>query len=309
MRAYIAFALWGTFVLGASAQTYKDSGGTVVPSVAPLVGCSTSGNCLGPVSSSNPMPVTVTGGGGGGGPVTGAVGSFVDGWNVTEGTKADAAWSGSGSATIVSVLKAQYGALTAALPAGTNTIGAVTQASGPWTVSWTGQAVTANQGTAAAASGAWPVVVAIGGAANSFTNPLYVAPASGTVTSVLGTGVAGTPATGVVSVQGISGGTALTTSLSGNSGTPTQTNVTVGTGSTTVLAASTAANFIKFCVASSAANGVWVRWDGGTATAAAPSEYMPPGQCDTWVKSTGFLPSSQINAIGSASVATTLIYN
>jgi hypothetical protein len=39
------------------AQTYHDAGSTVVPGVVPLVGCSTSGNCTAPVSSTNPLPV------------------------------------------------------------------------------------------------------------------------------------------------------------------------------------------------------------------------------------------------------------
>jgi len=87
-----------------------------------------------------------SGGGGGGGAVTiasGAVasgaysaGSFaagagVDGWNLTEGTKADAAWT-SGSGSIVALLKAVAGYEStiatntgAAIPAGSNNIGGV----------------------------------------------------------------------------------------------------------------------------------------------------------------------------------------
>ena len=42
----------------ALSQTYRDSLGVIVPGVAPLVGCATTGFCLGPVSSSNPLPVT-----------------------------------------------------------------------------------------------------------------------------------------------------------------------------------------------------------------------------------------------------------
>jgi hypothetical protein len=41
-------------------QTYKDSLGTVVQGVAPLVGCASFGSCVGPVSTSNPLPVTGT---------------------------------------------------------------------------------------------------------------------------------------------------------------------------------------------------------------------------------------------------------
>lgn len=86
-------------------------------------------------------------------------------------------------------------------------------------------------------------------------------------------------------------------------GTPTMTSVTVGTSSGTLVAASAFSNFLKVCVAQSAANGIWVRWDGGTATQTAPAEFMPPGQCDSWVKTGGFLPTGTITAIASASVA------
>lgn len=105
----------------------------------------------------------------------------------------------------------------------------------------------------------------------------------------------------------VTAGTGITSA--GNSGTPTQTTVSVATSSTTVLAASTATTFLKLCVALGAANGVWVRWDGAAATAAPPAELVPPGQCDTWVKAGGFLPTSQINAIASATVSISLIYN
>jgi hypothetical protein len=48
-----------------------------------------------------------------------AAGAGADGWNVTEGTKADSAWSGSGSGSIVAILKAIYGLVNAPPPLGT----------------------------------------------------------------------------------------------------------------------------------------------------------------------------------------------
>ena len=42
------------------AQTYRDSNGTAVPGVVPLVGCSPLGPCGGPISNANPLPVTGT---------------------------------------------------------------------------------------------------------------------------------------------------------------------------------------------------------------------------------------------------------
>jgi hypothetical protein len=49
--------------------------------------------------------------------------TMADGANVTQGAIADAAYTGSGNATVVAALKGIYAAATAALPAGTNTIG------------------------------------------------------------------------------------------------------------------------------------------------------------------------------------------
>lgn len=68
-------------------------------------------------------PVTVAGGGFASGALS--VGSGADGWNVTEGAKADTAYAGSGSASAIAALKGIYNVLVAALPAGTNLIGKV----------------------------------------------------------------------------------------------------------------------------------------------------------------------------------------
>lgn len=56
-----------------------------------------------------------------------AAGAGADGWNVTEGLKADAAWS-SGSGSIVAILKAIANGVTGPIPAGTNNIGTVNPA-------------------------------------------------------------------------------------------------------------------------------------------------------------------------------------
>ena len=96
---------------------------------------------------------------------------------------------------------------------------------------------------------------------------------------------------------------------SGASGTPSQTAVSVGITSTQLLAAAEATSFYKIAVPQSAANGIWVRWDGGTATLAPPSEYLGPGEKAVWIKSTGYLPTPQINAIASAAVSVTKIHD
>jgi hypothetical protein len=117
---------------------------------------------------------------------------------------------------------------------------------------------------------------------------------------------AGSNAIGTVSISNFP--STQPVSIAGASGTPYQPSTTVGTTSGALTFSPPPTAFIKLCVPSSASNGIWVRWDGGTATASAPAEYMPPGQCDSWVKATGFLPTGTINAIASASVGVSLIY-
>jgi hypothetical protein len=46
------------FAFGAEAQNYRDSSGSAVLGMVPLVGCSGTGSCLGPVSATNPMPIS-----------------------------------------------------------------------------------------------------------------------------------------------------------------------------------------------------------------------------------------------------------
>lgn len=73
------------------------------------------------------LRVNVVAGGAGGGAVTGAVNSFVDGWNITEGTKADTALSGAlpQTVSIVSILKGIYSGVNGPIPAGSASIGTV----------------------------------------------------------------------------------------------------------------------------------------------------------------------------------------
>lgn len=80
------------------------------------------------------LRVNVTAGGAGGGAITAASGSYaagafaagsgVDGWNLTEGAKADTAYAGSGSASMVAILKGIYSSVNGPIPAGTAIIGA-----------------------------------------------------------------------------------------------------------------------------------------------------------------------------------------
>lgn len=63
-------------------------------------------------------------------------GAFVDGWDATQGSKSDTAWGGSGSGSVVAILKAIYAGITGAISAGTNFIGYIGNAafsSNGWT--------------------------------------------------------------------------------------------------------------------------------------------------------------------------------
>lgn len=92
----------------------------------------------------------------------------------------------------------------------------------------------------------------------------------------------------------------ISATFSGNSGAIAQTAVSVANSSTALLAAAQFSNFEKVCVAQTATTGVWINWANAAAVTAAPSEYVPPGQCDTWVKSTGFLPTAAAFAISNS---------
>jgi hypothetical protein len=82
-------------VAPATAQSYSDVSGTKVQGVVPLIGCSPTGNCAGPVSNSNPMPVS---------------GSF------------SATLTGFAPASVGTPLSATTGGATATLPAGTSVV-------------------------------------------------------------------------------------------------------------------------------------------------------------------------------------------
>lgn len=92
------------------------------------VGASTQLTC---VTSTSTTTVNTTGGaglptgtGGGGGGVGGGAVTIADGADVTQGAKADTAWT-SGSGSVIALLKAIASGVVSAIPAGTNTIGNV----------------------------------------------------------------------------------------------------------------------------------------------------------------------------------------
>ncbi len=126
---------------GALAQDHYDVAGTRIPAFVLLDGCPSEGACAGPNGLGNPLfvapatgaswavtgafwPYTLNGDGGvpshvtnwpSTQPVSMAFGQAVDGWNATEGAKADSAYVGAGAASVVALLKGLYGELAAPL--------------------------------------------------------------------------------------------------------------------------------------------------------------------------------------------------
>ena len=183
----------------ASAQTYLDSKGTVVPGVAPLVGCVSGGNCAGPVSSTNPLPVT------------GSLAATLSGFQ-----------PGAAYATPLSVSTTSS---RVALPAGSVVVVYNTGAAAAY-VQLGGSSVAATTSNDVVPAGGW-MAYSVGSNAylaaisSSGTTALNVSGGSGLPTGAGGggagasipTGSAGSPNAAVVSVQGVSGGTAEPVSL------------------------------------------------------------------------------------------------
>jgi hypothetical protein len=128
----ILFAAFAAACLCASAQAQTMSAYTVA----------SCGNQTLVAGQSFPITMNLTGdlcssggGGGGGGAVTAVAGAYATGSIVDLGTTADAAWSGSGNATLISVEKGIYTVAKNPLAAQSGTgvdIGGVDQIGGPW---------------------------------------------------------------------------------------------------------------------------------------------------------------------------------
>lgn len=94
-----------------------------------------------------------------------------------------------------------------------------------------------------------------------------------------------------------------------SSGTPTQTSVSCGTSSTSLLAASTATKFISIRNPTTATVTVWINIAGAAATSAAPSIDLPPGgEADYFASENSFLPTSAITCIAASAQTVTLVY-
>jgi hypothetical protein len=104
-------------VVGIALVALVAMGATYVNSIVGVCDPATPANCLKP-NADGSIPTTPTG--------SGSAVTIADGADVAQGAKADAAYAGSGAASVVAALKGIYAATAAALPAGTNAIGKVT---------------------------------------------------------------------------------------------------------------------------------------------------------------------------------------
>jgi hypothetical protein len=105
------------------------------------------------------------------------------------------------------------------------------------------------------------------------------------------------------SAGGIPGGVILVPPT----GTPNETSVPCGVGSTLLLAAGAATQFIFYKVPQGGST-VWFNVAGAPAVAAPPSVDLAGGMWQTWSAAQGFLPSSQINCIAPVAQTVELIW-
>jgi hypothetical protein len=159
-----------------------------------------------------------------------AVGSGTDGWNATEGTKADAAWV-SGSGSLVAISKTIAANTGAAIPASTNRIGYVSDDPCTQAVK-TNVAISTATGTVALVTGVSAKKIYV----CSFS---YIASAADAVSLAEGSSATcGTSAqAGVIGVA-TNGTQANGMSLAANGG------LTLGNGGGTVAVTATAANYL-----------------------------------------------------------------
>lgn len=112
-------------------------------------------------------------------------------------------------------------------------------------------------------------------------------------------------------VVAISPNNTITTSSGGTSvGTPTETSVSCGATTTTLLAAATATKFISVRNPTIAAFTIWINIVGASATVAVPSIDLAPGsEVDFFASENSFLPTAQLNCISSGTASSvTLVY-
>jgi hypothetical protein len=113
LAAALSLLTTGAFAACTNPLVIKDGGGS---NQNMSVGTAADGGCQYNMTSTSTLSTSV---------VSVPASAAVDGWDVTKGTKADAAYAGSGSASLVAILKGLYNAITSPIPPGTNLIGKI----------------------------------------------------------------------------------------------------------------------------------------------------------------------------------------
>jgi hypothetical protein len=173
--AYVAIGNSG--IVATTGEDYIPSGGALALTVGSntyIAGITSSATTTLNISGGSGLPTGWGAGGGGGSVPTGSAGSpnaaVVTVQGITGGTAQAVSWTGQ-TVGVTSL---------PTLPAGANTIGAVTQASGPWTVSWTAQSVGITGTLPAYASTPTFNLGTLNGAATAALQPTNAAQASTT---------------------------------------------------------------------------------------------------------------------------------
>jgi hypothetical protein len=214
------FASLSLAASGALAQDHYDVAGTRIPAFVQLDGCLSEGACAGPNGAGNPLFVAPATGASWG--AAAAPGAFADGWSATEGTKADSAYTGAGSASVVALLKGLYSylaATAASQPALNGDGGALAHVTNFPATQPVNQTLPSTVGDGLVTGGVATYSVNSGGAG-------YVAGDVGKTVNVVG-GTYATPAQ--VTISAVSGG-AVTAITLANAGVYSST---FGTGATT----------------------------------------------------------------------------
>lgn len=188
-----------------------------------------------------------------------------------------------------------------------------------WVLSSATDSATVLQGTPATATNAWPVKITDG--TNIATvKAASVSPLATDTAIVIGISPNGNQATAAIQNTQVTQLTAIfsnqtngTQKVSTNitsTGTPTQTSVSCGTGSTNLLAAGAATLFVILRNPTTATQTIWVNVTGVAAVAAVPSMDLPPGgELDFTSSENSYLPTAQFNCIsGGTASSLALIY-
>ena len=197
--AALALALIPSLSRDAAAQSYFDSAGTLVPGVVLLSGCTGGGKCVGPVSASNPLPVSAT------------VNASISGFAPTPAYVTATAPSGSSSAATLapasSTVDIVYntGSYPVSVRFGNGSVAATATNDIVQPNSWLAFTPGASTYFAVYGIGGSSSVVVSGGSGL----PTGAGGGGGSGGASVPTGSAGSPNASVVTVQGISGATAL----------------------------------------------------------------------------------------------------